>query len=81
MITDKNGKEVKLNDILDFLVGTDDDDMAKSVIDFAYIQSMKIRLLAPHISIWWQLRLSLHMYHSWGHLRCWSWISGMQTYY
>lgn len=34
MITDKNGKEVKLNDILDFLVGTDDDDMAKSVIDF-----------------------------------------------
>lgn len=34
MITDKNGKEVKLNDILDFLVGTDADDMAKSVIDF-----------------------------------------------
>ena len=34
MITDKNGKEVKLNDILSFLVGTDDDDMAKSVIDF-----------------------------------------------
>ena len=34
MITYKNGKEVKLNDILDFLVGTDDDDMAKSVIDF-----------------------------------------------
>lgn len=34
MITDKNGKEVKLNDILSFLVGTDDDNMAKSVIDF-----------------------------------------------
>lgn len=35
MITDKNGKELTLDDILKYLVGTDDSDMAKSVMDFA----------------------------------------------
>ena len=35
MITDKDGKEMSLGEVLSFLVGTDDMDMAKSVIDFA----------------------------------------------
>ena len=35
MITDKDGKEMSLSEVLSFLVGTDDMDMAKSVIDFA----------------------------------------------
>lgn len=35
MLTNKDGKEVPLNEILGHLTGTDDDDMAKSVIDFA----------------------------------------------
>lgn len=35
MITDKDGKEVSLASVLSYLVGTDDTDMAKSVIDFA----------------------------------------------
>lgn len=35
MITDKEGKEVTLKEILGYLTGTDEDDMAKSVIDFA----------------------------------------------
>lgn len=39
MITDKNGKEVKLNDILDFLVGTDDDDMGKIGNRFWFISN------------------------------------------
>lgn len=35
MITDKNGKEVSVENILSYLTGTDMDDMAKSVIDFS----------------------------------------------
>lgn len=35
MLTNKDGKEVSLNEVLNHLTGTDDDDMAKSVIDFA----------------------------------------------
>lgn len=35
MLKDKNGKEVSLKDTIDYLTGTDDLDMAKSVIDFS----------------------------------------------
>ena len=35
MITDKDGKEMSLAEVLSYLVGTDETDMAKSVIDFA----------------------------------------------
>lgn len=35
MLTDKDGREVSLKEVLGHLIGTDDDDMAKSVIDFA----------------------------------------------
>lgn len=35
MITDKNGKKIELKDILKYLVGTDELDEAKSVIDFS----------------------------------------------
>ena len=35
MLKDKNGKDVSLKDVLGYLVGTDDMDMAKSVIDFS----------------------------------------------
>lgn len=35
MLKDKNGKEVSLKDAIDYLIGTDDLDMAKSVIDFS----------------------------------------------
>lgn len=35
MITDKNGKKIELKDILKYLVGTDEFDEAKSVIDFS----------------------------------------------
>ncbi len=35
MITDKNGKEIMLHDILKYLVGTDSEDAANSVIDFS----------------------------------------------
>ena len=44
MITDKDGKEMSLSEVLSFLVGTDDMDMAKSVIDFA-VYTMKIKQL------------------------------------
>ena len=35
MLKDKNGKDVSLKEVLGHLIGTDDMDMAKSVIDFS----------------------------------------------
>lgn len=35
MLKDKDGKEIPLKTIIDYLTGTDNDDMAKSVIDFS----------------------------------------------
>ena len=35
MLKDKNGKDVSLKEVLDYLIGTDDTDVAKSVIDFS----------------------------------------------